>query len=199
MRRTLFYSLAAGGFALASFLACTQAEMEADAVMPCPADAVSFGAAIGGAATRATDIAFEEGDRASIYAFNHDQGFGGKAYAENVAHRFTQGSFMPETPEGAAAPEAIVYPADGSSLAFHAIYPYREKVDGSFFFSVGADQSTEAAYKASDLLTAYVAPTTTLTAFPDGSDCHLFLLPAQTLTAGVSQLEVTPEGGEAQR
>lgn len=119
--------------------------------------AIRFDAAIRQPATRATDNAFDEGDRISVYAFNHNRGFDtSDCYARNIPHNYQAGVFSAES--GAS----IVYPTDGSGLAFYAIYPYQTDVEDSFTFSVHSDQSSPSNYTASDLMTAKLLQTAEL-------------------------------------
>ena len=101
--------------------------------------------------TRATDFAFEAGDEIGLYVVNHNSdGTPGTLmpqgnYVNNM--RFTySGTWTPDTP---------IYWQDNNTHAdFYLYYPYRATVSSisAMPFSVNADQSTEAAYKAGDLI-----------------------------------------------
>lgn len=111
--------------------------------------------------TRATDFAFEPGDEIGLYVVNHNSdGTAGTLmpqgnYVNNM--RFTySGTWTPDTP---------IYWQDNNTHAdFYLYYPYTGTVSSvnAMPFSVNADQITEAAYKAGDLIigsTKDIAPT----------------------------------------
>lgn len=110
--------------------------------------------------TRATDSAFEQGDKAGIYVVNFNgTSAGSLAAAGNHVDnmRFTySGSWTSDTP---------IYWKDQTTKAdFYCYYPHSANIANvsAYPFSVKADQSDEANYKASDFLwgkTAGVAPT----------------------------------------
>ncbi len=93
------------------------------------------------AATRVNGESFEGGDMVGVFAKD-----GSSYYAENVAYTFATNKFVSTTP--------IVYANANQELAFSAIYPYSDDLSDQFVFNVDNDQSTEAAYEASDLLVA---------------------------------------------
>lgn len=110
--------------------------------------------------TRATDSAFEQGDKAGIYVVNFNGEFAGSMtttgnHVDNMQFTYS-GTWTPDTP---------IYWKDQSTKAdFYCYYPYTENIGdvGAYAFSVKADQSSESNYKASDFLwgkTAGVAPT----------------------------------------
>lgn len=111
--------------------------------------------------TRATDDGYEENDRVGIYVVNWDgdsrsqlQSSGN--HADNALYTFSGGSWVNDTP---------LYWQDQTTKAdFYCYYPYSSAVQdvSAFPFSVNTDQSSDAGYKASDLLwgkTEGVSPT----------------------------------------
>ncbi|MDE6267914.1 MAG: fimbrillin family protein [Muribaculaceae bacterium] len=110
--------------------------------------------------SRATDFGFESGDCIGLYVVNRSGSTPG-ALADNGNHvtnmRFTyNGTWIPDTP---------IYWADDETHAdFYLYFPYVSNVISvkTHPFTVLPDQSTDAAYKASDLMvgkTVDVAPT----------------------------------------
>lgn len=118
------------------------------------------------ATSRATDFGFETNDRIGLFVVNYNGSTPGtlKATGNHVDNmRFIyNGSWTPDSP---------IYWQDNITHAdFYMYYPYAavESVD-AYPFAVKADQSAEAAYKASDLLTGKatnVAPTASATQIP---------------------------------
>lgn len=108
-----------------------------------PAKEIAFKAALGKYEVKATDTAFEQGDVVGLFA-------AAPVEAENIALTWDGETVKPAQPIYWGADQA----GDQAS-AFYAYYPYSEQVSQpEFLFSVPADQRTEAAYKAADLLTA---------------------------------------------
>ncbi len=105
---------------------------------PSATEEVSFSATIDGGSYFAT------GDEISVFAYE-----GEDQVAENVKYRFANEQFTSEDP--------IEYEDEEQNLAFYAVYPYATSVAESFSFTAAADQSTEAAYLASDLMAATIA------------------------------------------
>lgn len=111
------------------------------------------------AASRATDYGFETNDRIGLFVVNYNGPTPGtlKATGNHVDNmRFTyNGSWTPDNP--------IFWNDETTHADFYMYYPYADvKSVDAYPFAVRADQSTEAAYKASDLLagkTTDVAPT----------------------------------------
>lgn len=111
--------------------------------------------------TRVTDYAFEAGDKIGLYVVNRNADGSEKDLQAQGNHvdnmRFTY--------NGTWTPDAPVYWLDDKTHAdFYLYYPYTATVGDvtAMPFSVNADQSTEAAYKASDLLVGSaknIAPT----------------------------------------
>ena len=118
--------------------------------------------------SRATDYGFEQGDCIGLYVVNYSGNTPGTLlttgnHVDNM--RFTYNStWTPDTP---------VFWDNGDTHAdFYLYYPYSavESVT-AFPFAVKADQSTEAAYKASDLMVgkaANVSPTEAAVVIPAG-------------------------------
>jgi len=103
------------------------------------------------AGTRATETAFESGDEISVYAV---QPVGTSAplasrgnYADNVKYTYNGSNFTSSTP--------ISLPDDNKGLAYYAVYPYAAKAGANMTFQVETDQTTHAAYTASDLCTSF--------------------------------------------
>ena len=113
--------------------------------------------------TRATDYAFETGDRIGIYV-------AGRKAGGTANTLLSQGNWVDNmrfTYDGTWTPDAPVYWQDENTHAdFYLYYPHTAYIGdvAAMPVSVSADQSTEAAYKAGDLLvgsTQDVAPTET--------------------------------------
>ena len=112
---------------------------------------------------RATDYAFEVGDPVGVYVVNRK--------ADGTANTLlSQGNWVDNmrfTYDGTWTPDTPVYWQDENTHAdFYLYYPYTVTLTDvtAMPVSVSADQSTEAAYKAGDLLvgsTQDVAPTET--------------------------------------
>lgn len=116
---------------------------------------IRFSASIGSFQVKATDTAFENGDAIGLYAGDHVK-------AENVRLDWKDGALTPETPVQWGFNQLV----DESTL-FSAYYPFTAEPQiatdqGGLYlaFSVQKDQSTHAAYTASDLMTAstYATP-----------------------------------------
>lgn len=111
-------------------------------------------------ATRATDTSFETGDRIGLYVVNYEGSTPGSLlpsgnYADNAAFTY-QGQWTPATP--------LYWQDETTPADFYCYYPYQGTAQdpSKWAFEVKADQSTEAAYKASDFLwgkTSNVKPT----------------------------------------
>jgi len=126
-------------------VACTEAPLEPSVDrVPVNPDAVAFSAAIR-SATRATDIAFEEGDEISVFATEKNT-LQSSNYAQNVKYVYTDALF--------ATSENLTYPDEYTYLSFYAVYPYDTYSTPDFTFSVNKDQSSNDTYTQSDLMTA---------------------------------------------
>ncbi len=137
MKKLLLFSLSAA-LVLSS---CTKT----DFVTPSLEGDLTFTSSINSALTRVTGTAFDEGDAISVFAND-----GASYVAENVKYESVSGVFTSASP--------IV--SDGSALSFVAVYPYSSDMAVETYFTVSADQSTEATYESSDLLSAVTASTT---------------------------------------
>ncbi|MEZ3577083.1 MAG: fimbrillin family protein [Muribaculaceae bacterium] len=116
--------------------------------------------------SRATDYGFETGDHIGLYVVNYDGATPGV-----LANRGNHVDNMRFTYNGTWVPDSPIYWLDDATHAdFYLYYPYGQvsSVD-AYPFEVRADQSTEAAYKASDLMVGKavnVAPTSSATRIP---------------------------------
>lgn len=106
--------------------------------------------------SRATETAFESGDQISVFAVkpsNEIKLLPEGNYVDNARYIY-QGSYF-ETTDPITLSED-----DTKGLAYYAIYPYYQGITDAFVFVMNEDQSTHSAYTASDLCTAFRAPTT---------------------------------------
>ncbi len=116
--------------------------------------------------SRATDYGFESGDCIGLYVVNYNGSTAGTLansgnHVNNMRHTYN-GQWNPD--------EAIYWLDDKTHADFYLYYPYADvKAVNAHVFAVKADQSTEAAYKASDLMVGKalnVSPTATATIIP---------------------------------
>ncbi len=99
--------------------------------------------------TRATDTAFEQGDKIGLYIFNPD------AYLNNVAYTLGAEGF-------AAATQQVWYENEELESQVVAYYPYNTSAAAtSHTFTVASVQTSHAAYTASDLMVATTTATPT--------------------------------------
>lgn len=94
--------------------------------------------------SRATDIAFEDGDKISVFA-SVNGAIEEQNYAQNVCYEYFDNLF---TTQG-----TLSYQND-NTLTFYAVYPFGDYSTPSFTFETLTDQSTHEKYTASDLMTA---------------------------------------------
>ena len=166
MRSVFVFSLCAGVTILAA--SCSQSsDGPADPVNPDP-EVKKMEIKISPSMTesRATDYGFETGDCIGLYVVNYDGSKPGVLansgnHVDNMRFRYN-GSWVPDTP---------IYWEDNETHAdFYLYYPYTDvKSVTAHSFAVRPDQSTEAAYKASDLMVGKalnVAPTAAATVIP---------------------------------
>ena len=109
------------------------------------------------AATRATDVAFEEGDNFGLIVLSRTS----ETAPSLDGARYLNNGLCTQTAEGVEMP-TVKYPE--KSADFYAYYPYREEftAGSSFTFTVQSDQSAGRNYTNSDLMSAVrqnVAPT----------------------------------------
>ena len=99
--------------------------------------------------TRATDYGFETGDCIGLYVVNYSGNTPGSL--SNTGNHVDNMRF---TYNGTWNPDKVITWADSNTHAdFYLYYPYANVQNTAAYpFSVKADQSTEAAYKASDLM-----------------------------------------------
>lgn len=142
-----------------------------------PVKEISFRAGLGKYEVKATETAFEQGDVVGLFA-------AAPVEADNVALTWDGESVKPAQPIYWAVDQA----GDQAS-AFYAYYPYSEQVSQpEFLFSVPADQRTEAAYKAADLLTASALGT------PDVGEVYLRF--AHQLTRIIMEIDASAYDSE---
>lgn len=130
---------------------------------------VTFTSSISSLETRVTDSEFEDGDAISVYALS-----GATLVAENVKYESVNGVFVSDAP--------IV--SSGDALSFLAVYPYMSELATSGTLSVAVDQSTEAAYEASDILGAATSATTDIC--PELNFSHLLSAVQVNITSEVA-------------
>lgn len=129
------------------FAACNSDESDSVDIQP------SYQFTLGGA-TRATDIAFEEGDEIGLYAIKRSGNNIGSIsesgnFCDNKRYIYRAGNFQPATPSD------IIYPPAGEKVDFYAYYPYMSNVNPlSLTLNSYMDQSSGSNYKSSDYLFA---------------------------------------------
>lgn len=113
-----------------------------------------------GIVSRATDTAFETGDKIGLYVVNYNNGSAGTLqnsgnHVNNMQFSHTNSVWTPTTP--------IYWKDETTKADFYAYYPYGAPANVTAYpVTVAQNQSTEAAYKASLFLwgkTAGVTPT----------------------------------------
>ena len=110
--------------------------------------------------TRATETAFESGDKVGLFVVNRNTD--GSAATLNTSGNYVDNMLYTYTNVWTPATE-IYWKDDKTHADFYLYYPYRQQVESvtAMPFSTKADQSAEADYKAGDLLigsTLNVAP-----------------------------------------
>lgn len=109
---------------------------------------IQFSASVGAYQVKATDTAFEEGDAIGLWGYN-------VIGADNARLVWKDGKLVPDTPIYWNSAMLVEDYAN-----FNAYYPYMENLDGSGIrAAVQADQTTQAAYTASDFMTARAVAT----------------------------------------
>ena len=117
--------------------------------------------------SRATDYGFEQNDRIGLYVVTYDGATAGALknsgnHVDNMGFTYS-GSWTADTP--------IYWKDETSHADFYLYYPYSSQISSvsALAFDVKADQSNEAAYKASDLMIGRaknVAPTSAAISIP---------------------------------
>ncbi|MDE6478794.1 MAG: fimbrillin family protein [Muribaculaceae bacterium] len=136
--------------------------------------------------SRATDYGFETGDCIGLYVVNYSGGNPG-----TLSDSDNHVSNMRFSYDGIWTPDSQVTWVDNETHAdFYVYYPYSSvKSVDAYEFSVNKDQSTESAYKASDLMTGKtinVAPTASAIEIPVShtmSRASIYLEPGNGFTA----------------
>ena len=136
MKKNLAFVVLAAGALLFS---CTVKEEK----VALHGDEIKFQSTIGDYAVKATDTAFEKGDKVGVSAT-------APVSVQNVALTWNGTGFEPATPIYWGADQA-----KDQKVTFTAYYPYSSA--GSSSIQVNADQSTHALYTASDFMVAQVA------------------------------------------
>ena len=113
--------------------------------------------------TRATETAFESGDKVGLFVVNRNAD--GSAATLNTSGNYVDNMLYTYTNVWTPATE-IYWKDDKTHADFYLYYPYRQQVESvtAMPFSTKADQSAEADYKAGDLLIG-----STLNAAPSSS------------------------------
>ena len=154
MKRIVHYMI--GSLAAVALLAsCAKQEKQ----LPEERQEIKFSASVGNFQVKATDTAFDQGDEVSLWVE-------WPVDVNNVKLTWDSKGLIPEEP---------IYWGVGQDpyhvINFMAFSPYVTTIEGNpneFIFAVQADQTSEEAFKASDLMSAYatVAP-------KDGNTVHL--------------------------
>ena len=132
MRKYLFYILLLIPLGLVS---CNKAVKEES-----PARTLSFTASIGEYQTKATDTAFERGDRIGLFSEDDNS-------ITNLGLTASGSQLIPDT-------QVVISAQEGSPINFRAYYPYIPDFEGWDSFTVNSDQSTHELYTASDFMVA---------------------------------------------
>lgn len=134
--------------ALALLLTATACQEKADLpAEQADANVMTFRIAHPGEATRATDTAFEQGDRVGVFITQKDAPLEVSGnYVNNAALTFDGSQWKPE--------RTIYW--DGGTYNIYGYYPYLSTISSAdnLPFSVATDQSTAEGYEASDFLWA---------------------------------------------
>ena len=144
---------------------------------------ISLHCGIANVVSKATDTAFEAGDRIGLYVVNYNGDMAGSLqstgnYVDNMP--FTYGN-------GAWTPQSTVYWKDETTPAdFYAYYPYgsNPKDVAAYPVEVKTDQSKEANYKASDFMWGKTGKTYPTEKAVNITLSHLFSCAVVELVAG---------------
>lgn len=153
-------------FAAVAFCACnpgedTMPETQVPPTTPAEKIPIRISTVMDDDIKRATDYAFEAGDRIGLFVVNRNSDGSAKPllatgnHVDNMGFTYS-GTWTPDTP--------IYWQDDQTHADFYLYYPFTATLADveAMPFSVSADQSTEVAYKAGDLMigsTLDVAPT----------------------------------------
>ena len=136
--------------------------------------------------SRATDYGFETGDCIGLYVVNYSGGNPGTLstsgnHVSNMRFRYN-GTWTPDS--------QVTWIDNDTHADFYVYYPYSSvKSVNAYEFAINKDQSTESAYKASDLMTGKtinVAPTESAIEIPVShtmSRASIYLEPGNGFTA----------------
>ena len=139
--------------------------------------------------TRVADNVFEAGDRIGLYVVNRNSSDGSERPLATQGNHIDNALFAYD---GMWRPETLLYWLDDKTYTdFYIYYPYTASVAdvNNMEFSVAADQSTEAAYKAGDMLMGMaknIAPTESavqITARHAMSQMYITIVPGNGFTA----------------
>ncbi len=144
-------------YLLLSLLAITFAACETDVEVTISTQTTSPISFCAEMTTRATDTAFEAGDKISVTAYATSETTISQSinyiYAQNVSYTYADAMFSSSTP--------ITTLADDGELSFVAIYPYVAMSESKVVsFAVESDQSSGTNYTLSDLMVSEVEATT---------------------------------------
>ena len=123
----------------AALVACNEKETLVDVA---GGSEIRFSASIGNFQVKATDVAFEKGDVIGLFADD-------PVSATNASLTWDGNALVPDTPLTWGVNQDV-----NQSVPFYAYYPYAAGMSKKFTFTVGADQSSEAVFKAADLMLA---------------------------------------------
>ncbi len=149
-RRGVSLSLACCAFSL-----CTTSceNQEVGNGLPGESIPISFSTKITKVTTKATEDAFEVGDRVGLFATLSSGNFSTERYIDNLCLKYTPGNvLMPE--------KEVFYPDGNATLEFFSYYPYQKAGmdEGTTTLTtyVLADQSNDRNYSESDFMVAHV-------------------------------------------
>lgn len=103
--------------------------------------------------SRATDTGFESNDQIGVYI---TQWNGNTQTALKSSGNYVDNKLYTYSSSGFSANPSVYYPEDGSKIDVYAYYPYSESSSTNLTFAVQANQTTQAGYTKSDLMTSTV-------------------------------------------
>lgn len=135
--------------ALVSLILATSCSNKESEIMPQGDKNIVFTASMK-TVSRATETAFEEGDKIGVYAVDAQENTLSQLltngnYADNVCYTYSGGKFVNQ--------KGIIRPTDGG-LRYYAVYPYSSSSGATFKFNVRTNQNGSGQYTLSDLCTA---------------------------------------------